>query len=267
MSSTRRLSGTPGGRTRLSDQIADELEGMILHQTLRTGDLLPTEADLAIEFDVSRTVVRDALRTLHARGLVESRPGRGTVIRAPNEDALRLAVLSQLMRADLSPNDVVVARATIDIGLAPFIAERATDEQIGAVRSSYEEFVAAIDLEDWSECSAAHQRFHVGLIDAVNTPALSIILSPMQHVIMLSTLPMVETWHRTWADEIPLHEAIVVALEAKSATELSLAITNHYDWLTTFPNSRVALFRDSAAAGELIRGQLYRTGLDTAGAS
>ena len=263
-------SALPGDRTptvrvrvemsRLSDQIADQIEAQILHGDLDSGERLPSEAELCAEFDVSRSVIRDALRTLDARGLVEARPGRGTIIRAPNQEALSLAVMSQLMRSELSMADVVSARATVDIGLVPLAAERASDDQIATVRESYDAFSNAVERELWEECSAAHVLFHVGLIDAVNTPALSIILSPMQHVIMLSTLPAAEEWHRTWAEELPLHEAIIDSLTARNTDALHQSIARHYDWIRAFPHGRGTVFRDISAVGDLLRSRFYRTG-------
>ena len=70
---------------RLSDRIANELETRILNGAIHAGDQLPTEGELADLFGVSRTVIRDAVRGLTARGILDVRAGRGTTVLPPND--------------------------------------------------------------------------------------------------------------------------------------------------------------------------------------
>ncbi len=63
---------------KLADAIAGQLEQMILEGSLQTGQRLPSERELAIQLDVSRPTIRDAIQQLEIRGLLERRQGRGT---------------------------------------------------------------------------------------------------------------------------------------------------------------------------------------------
>jgi GntR family transcriptional repressor for pyruvate dehydrogenase complex len=74
-----------------SDGIAVDLERMILDGVLRPGDRIPPERELAVTVGVSRSSVRDALRDLEMRGLIDRKPGRGTVVKAAREEFLSLA--------------------------------------------------------------------------------------------------------------------------------------------------------------------------------
>ena len=76
---------TPVQSIKVFEQIADQIEKRILNGELRSGDRLPTERDLAEQFHASRTAVREAMKILAQKGLVEMRPGRGTIVidRAP----------------------------------------------------------------------------------------------------------------------------------------------------------------------------------------
>ncbi len=257
-SARRRVQPKIAAVNRLSDQITDQMEAQILHGDLRAGEKLPTEAALCDSFRVSRSVIRSALRSLDARGLIEARAGIGTVIREPNDEALSLAVISQLMRSDISSADVMAARAAVDESFVPFAAERATSDQIEHVSRSLDAFKRAIETEDWDACSKAHVAFHVGLIRAINTPALSIILISMQHIIMLSTLPESDQWHRTWVDELPLHTAIADALIARDVDALRVAVVEHYKRLRGDPRGSDVLFRDSPGVIELLESRSYR---------
>src|SRR5438128_2439823 len=68
-----------GGQT-LSGQTVDDLIAMVAHEGYATGALLPAERDLCIRFGVSRTVIREALQVLAARGLVTIRRGTGVTV-------------------------------------------------------------------------------------------------------------------------------------------------------------------------------------------
>jgi DNA-binding FadR family transcriptional regulator len=87
--------GRPG---RLSDRVADEIQGLVVDRRWDSGDRLPAERELGEAFAVSRTVIREAIRTLAAKGLVEVRPGGGAIVRRPSSgtvsDALSLVLRS-----------------------------------------------------------------------------------------------------------------------------------------------------------------------------
>ena len=66
--------------TKVFEQIAMQIEQQILRGDLHSGDRLPTERELAEQFHASRTAVREAMKTLAQKGLVDMRPGRGTMV-------------------------------------------------------------------------------------------------------------------------------------------------------------------------------------------
>jgi len=65
-------------QAKLSSQVAEQIQQLILSRDLKPGDRLPTERELGETFKVSRTVIREAIRTLEARGLAVSQTGSGT---------------------------------------------------------------------------------------------------------------------------------------------------------------------------------------------
>ena len=72
--------------------IVREFEDRIVYGELAPGERLPTESELCELLGVSRSVVRDAVRTLVARGLVEVRQGRGMIVAAPDDHAYSVAL-------------------------------------------------------------------------------------------------------------------------------------------------------------------------------
>src|SRR5437016_11346795 len=75
--------------SRLYEQIVQQIEDSILKGTLKTGDQLPAERELAQQFGVSRTAVREAVKALSEKGLVEAYSGRGTFVTNGTSQAIR----------------------------------------------------------------------------------------------------------------------------------------------------------------------------------
>src|SRR6185437_8491620 len=116
------LEGSPGvvsfgeqlGGPKLSDRVAVDLQVRILRGEFEPTHRLPPESKLCEAFGVSRSVIRDAIRTLAARGLVDVQQGRGTTISEPNEAALGFAMLTLIMRSDLTMEDVLEMREVVE---------------------------------------------------------------------------------------------------------------------------------------------------------
>src|ERR1700736_3092013 len=115
---------TIGVPRRLHAHVVDALVPMIVSGELAPGSLLPTEPEMSARFGVSRSVVREALRVLGAKGLIEVRHGSGTRVTTPDRwDTLHPLVLSALREASRVGEGEVAALA----------AERA-DESVNAAR-------------------------------------------------------------------------------------------------------------------------------------
>src|ERR1700746_1234935 len=85
--------------SRLYEQIVEQIEQSILKGVLKPGNQLPAERELAQQFGVSRTGVREAVKALREKGLVEAYPGRGTFITNGTPPSIRQS-LGRMMRAD-----------------------------------------------------------------------------------------------------------------------------------------------------------------------
>jgi DNA-binding GntR family transcriptional regulator len=164
------------------------------------------------------------------------------------------------MRSDLSLLDVVRARAAIDVNLVPLAAENADDAQIAAVREAFDEFAAGARRRRWRETHAAHTRFHIRLLDAIGVPALRVVLAPVQQIIMLGALPFAVNSNARWAAEVPLHQEIVEALEARSAGDLRSSLERHYAWVAAYPEAPATRFRNISAVEDLVDSRAYRMG-------
>ena len=114
-------SGTVGDLK--SDRVRVVLEQQILSGELPSGTLLPTEPELSAALGVSRTVLRDAVRQLVARGLLTVRQGRGTMVAEPSDEALATAMIARMSRSAVTVGDVMDARITLESLIVRLAAE------------------------------------------------------------------------------------------------------------------------------------------------
>jgi GntR family transcriptional regulator, transcriptional repressor for pyruvate dehydrogenase complex len=225
-----RLRAVPlrGDRSRLSDRVAAEIERQILRGDLDAGAVMPTEPELGELFGVSRTVVRDAIRTLQARGLLDVQAGRGTTVLPPSDDTLSRTLLALLMRSDLSMGEVMDARAALEIDLIPRAATRATDEQRETIADYLARLEQAVADEDWTRANEADLGFHLALLRATGLPALAIMLRPLQLVIMICSRPVQARRRASW--QVELHRAVCDALLAGDGDALRQALRQHFSY-------------------------------------
>src|SRR5919108_1225367 len=111
-----------------SASIASDIEELILRGDLPHGQRLPTEGELGDVLGVSRSVVRDAVRMLVARGLLEVRQGYGTMVATPSDEAFSAALLGLLMRSGATMGQVIDARTVLETQLARLVAGSATED-------------------------------------------------------------------------------------------------------------------------------------------
>ena len=133
--------------------------------------------------------MRDAVRTLAARGLVEVRQGSGTVVRGEPEEPYADALFDLLIRSDVTLADLAKAREAIDLMLCERAAVERDDDDLARLRAAYADLCAAEQAADWASAESAHLRFHVVLVESVHLPGLEILLRPLQRIIVDTSLP------------------------------------------------------------------------------
>lgn len=139
------LSGTgfSAPPERLSDRLATRLIDQIERGALQPGDRLPTEAQLAESHGVSRSVVREAVHRVKARGLLVARQGSGVYV-APAAPHQPLAFDPTVLESMTAVVQVVELRRVLEGEMAALAAERATRSQIAGLKRSFKAIDAAI---------------------------------------------------------------------------------------------------------------------------
>jgi DNA-binding FadR family transcriptional regulator len=225
------------GRSSLRDQVADALETRILDGSFEAGSTLPTEHDLTESLGVSRTVVRDALRLLEARGLVDTRRGARTVVKATSVDAYSSAAATMLLRSDLTVGDVFAARAALEGQLALVAAKNHTSVHLERVEAALRRFDRAVYEGDVRAIVSGHVEFHTELVRATNLPALEILLRPIQEMMLATSVVARGTDPRdarSWRVEV--HRALLDAVATRDPSAVAAANEKH--WATPLRGKR-----------------------------
>jgi GntR family transcriptional repressor for pyruvate dehydrogenase complex len=174
----------PIRRDSLHEQVADRIQGLVIDESLRPGDRLPGERDLAERVGVSRTVVREAIHLLRVRGLVEVRPGSGTYIRelSLNDAAAPIGLLLKLRQVSDRYADLHEIRGTLEVDIASLAAERATDEDIAALEAAIEGMAA--HPKDADQFTRYDLAFHEALAAATQNDLYSVLLTPITDLLL-----------------------------------------------------------------------------------
>jgi GntR family transcriptional repressor for pyruvate dehydrogenase complex len=246
----------------LSDSIASQLGNRILSGDLPAWSKLPSESELGDRLGVSRTAIRDAMRTLSAQGLVEIRQGHGMVVASPSDGPFADALVVMLLRSNLTVGDVLEARAAIDAGVCPMAATRGTAADWDRLAGDLNLFAVSIEKAAWEAAHEAHNAFHLGLLAATHLPAGEIMLRPLQHLVLLTSLPPrseTELW------ELSAHQRILDALRRGDETATRQALLDHYRVMETesYAQLRATTFRESPGVGRVMQLTRYAQGNGT----
>ena len=194
-------------------RIAHEIGQQILRGDLAPDEVLPSETDLGAQFGVSRTVLREAIKVLAAKGLVESRTKIGTRVKPRDQwNMLDPDVLSwSLASHDAEDYALAVSemRRVLEPAGAALAAQRATPEQVARIQAAYDAMAATGDDEDSSDHDV---RFHLAILEATNNP----FLVSMGHVIesaIAFNIKLSVKFPNLRVQSVPLHRVVLERIE------------------------------------------------------
>ena len=187
----------------------------ILTSGFRPGDRLPSERELGEQFGVSRTVIREATRSLAARGIIDVRAGVGLCVAAVDAGAVSSTMrLFMHGSEDLTYEEVHEVRRLIEIDAAGLAAERATDEDLQKLKACMDRMAnAGDDAEVWALsdvefhrtiCRLTHNPLYVIMLDSLGDILVEIRRAT---VYIPRRLPKLLVVHQNIYDAIATHDA------------------------------------------------------------
>lgn len=209
----------PIARSRSYELVVDQIEEQILAGTLRVGDRLPGERDLASHLQVSRAAVREAIRSLEAQGVVHSAVGSGkdsgTLVSAMPSEALTRLLRLHVALANFPMNDVVDARVMLERSSAILAAKNAAPANLDTMRAALDGMERPdVDQETFNDLDTA---FHVAIAEASGNRLVAdmtiALRDSMRRPILQALHALGSDWERV-ADQLRAdHRAIFAAIE------------------------------------------------------
>lgn len=220
------IGETPGG---LVDRAVADIRQYMRQNQLRPGDILPSETALATQLGVSRTVAREAFRALAALRIIEVGNGRKARVAAPNADALSMILDHTVYTKQLSYQQVLDVRRTLELRTVGLAALRRSEAEAGEISTLASRMFEAIEQPE--ALMELDIQFHEVIAKASGNPLYAIIVSSFRVITR-------QTWHIGWrsratlenrTENIRCHDRIAQSIVAQNPATAEAAISEHFD--------------------------------------
>ncbi|MHB1170901.1 MAG: FadR/GntR family transcriptional regulator [Lacisediminihabitans sp.] len=234
-------------RRPLAEDLADALLNDILNGKYPPGSLLPSEVELAELSGMSRLTVREAVKALRAKRVLQVNQGRGTFVNPPARwsvlDPVLLIARSSMGEDSLAlERKFLEARRIVEVAVAQMAAERRTDDHLELLSSAIARMTEAASKGDVEVFVEADIAFHQHVMEAAGNPFIAALFEPMSQILHL-------TRHQTSAHApvrehaIESHQHIYDALVTGDPSVVAKAMTEH---MMQTENDLDTYVRDSA---------------------
>jgi GntR family transcriptional regulator, transcriptional repressor for pyruvate dehydrogenase complex len=218
---------TVGVKDRLVDRVVDEIQYQIMDGKFTPGMMLPPERELCEQLGVSRTVLREAVRMLVSRGLLETRPGVGTLVKEITSDQVKQPLAMILTQSgSINLDHLNQVRQILEIAIIQLAAKEATDEEISRLKYLYHK------MEENSETpldySILDGDYHRALAEITHNPFLVILLDTIRDA-MESVRIMVLKHPGLIATVNQDHLEMIQLIEAHDPVAAGLAMRTHLE--------------------------------------
>ncbi len=255
----------------LTNRVIKQLEQLIMSSRLQPGDRLPAINDLAQEFGVSRTVIREAIRSLSARGLVEVKHGSGTVVSHPSAEDISQAIALYL-RAAYSQIDylkVNQVRSLLELEIAGLAAENRTPADLEVLAANLQAMEVLCDQQNGPV--SRHQfakldvDFHSALAQATHNELFVLLLNSVIDIMRearLTALELPGVFTRVFTCHTDIFQAVAESDPGQARTAMRIHLSDaesHFNQVMAAYGKREIQAMDDAALSTFVeQGKLTR---------
>jgi len=200
-------------KTRVSQDIIEQVRDLVTSGRLRPGDRLPSERELSQALSVSRSSVREAVRAMESLGLIEARAGEGTFVASPSGSRGSDPLIASLHQDWSTQHKLFEVRRVIEPDLASLAARRATAEQIEKMRTILAEQQAQI--RQGGTGVRQDTLFHYLLAEATGNEVLVRIMDSLMDLLLRTREESLQHDKRP-ARSLKQHRAMLRAIEARN---------------------------------------------------
>ena len=217
-------------RVRIYEMVAEKIKTLITGGHYQAGDMLPTERELAQNYGVSRSAVREAMIVLHRLGMVDNMPGRGAVVVNVSEPSVNEYLLELLRNKELTIAELLEFRNGIEIEAVSLAAKRCTNEDLAILKEKLyllEEAVARGEVGGKED-----HDFHVTLAaltkNELYITVMTAVSSVMQSYIEKTRAETLNT-PGGLGKVLSEHRLIVDALDKRNPEQARIAMRTHIE--------------------------------------
>jgi GntR family transcriptional repressor for pyruvate dehydrogenase complex len=211
----------------LANRATGQLQALITNRTFHPGDRLPSERELGARLGVSRTVIREALRALSTKGLVEVRDGAGAYVRTPSTDLVSELLgicVSHMETGDVTSGNILEMRRILEIEMSGLAAKRRGADDLAELQRLLDRMAEpGSSRERWAKID---YEFHDRVAIASKNPLFPIVLRSISEVLMRGRLMGVRLPDYQ-AKALHHHRNVYEAIRAGSSEKARAAMADH----------------------------------------
>lgn len=176
-------------RQSLTEQVATQIQQLIIDGGYAPGDRIPTERELCEQLSVSRTVIREGIKALQERGLVRVVPGSGTYISKVEGNHVSRSISLFFRGNNYAFRDLLEIRKSLEVEIAGLAALRATESEIQDLESAVHKMRTLLEdvplsTDSLEEFAQADLQFHQSLARASHNSLLPLLLTPITDLVL-----------------------------------------------------------------------------------
>ncbi|UOR13092.1 FadR/GntR family transcriptional regulator [Halobacillus amylolyticus] len=215
---------------KIYEEVADELLNMIKKGDLKSGDKLNSVQQLAEDFSVGRSAIREALSALRAKGIVEMRQGEGTYIREFDPKVLTTSIATAtVLMSEKDIRDLLEIRRILELGSVSSAVENAKESDIKAIEKALSDMHNAKGDEQLGE--KADLRFHMAIAEASHNRFLIDLMDSVSETMVEAMFETRRIWlysqQRTLEKIYQQHKQIFEAIQSKDSAKAQELMLNH----------------------------------------
>lgn len=223
----------------LYETVSAQLLSAIREADLPPGSKIPSERELGVQFGVSRTVIRESIRHLAAKGVLDVVSGAGVQVADVGHEGVSESLELYLrQRGPIEPQRIHEVRECLELKTVELAAERASDEQLAGIRATCEQLSRVLDDPELS--SDADVAFHRAIAEATGNELFLVLVDSLSAVLLqIRRATLVDP--KRGAVSLQAHRRIADALDSRDPAAAVGAMRDHLiDSLVVFSRTVVA---------------------------
>lgn len=220
--------------SRISDKVVEILELRILEGSLKPGDTLPSERDLAMTLGVSRPSLREAIRALVSKGMLQTKHGGRTRVTDKLDSSFADNWQEMLFKHPNIQADMLEFRDMLEGQAAYYAAQRATDIDMLNLEVAYKKVSMAYDTHELRQMVDADVAFHQAVAEASHNVLIGHLSATLLRLIdqhVTQSLNYLNTRPKNRSQLEDQHQAIWLAIKSRNPEEAMKASKTHIEFV------------------------------------